>query len=388
MTRLLPAPLAAPFRWAFTSTPGTPGVGGLSDPKFYLCVACYFGAFLLFATDPFFQTDGVFRYSQGIVTLLIAFLVMASLDWELCLFGKPSGPNLLLHVAQLPAAALFLARIISSPTVPPPPESLLGRALELVKFGLGKFGGDLMSHIPAWLTDLLSNGKVSCFLVLVLFVLCLRSLPIKVAGLALALLVPLGTTLQTGSCSRLLMGMVPFAAGLALQFCRYDRIVYYENIVHILNRSRNQSDSLLVETIGRTMSQLQEHHAISGAAFQGIVKATYLPDARGADLALLEYYTREALQRLIDDGLVLFENNETGARITPNPVLYQVPNNLLAQVAIFPRVLFLVAIGALWILSPIDLIPDSLPLVGVLDDVAVTILSGLSVKSAVEGRPR
>ncbi|MBR0458710.1 MAG: DUF1232 domain-containing protein [Victivallales bacterium] len=134
------------------------------------------------------------------------------------------------------------------------------------------------------------------------------------------------------------------------------------------------------------MTQLQERDAISVATFQGIIKATYLHSsgADNANPALIEHYAREALQRMIDDGLVVLESDSSNSRITPANALFRVPNNLLANVASFPRILFLLIVAVLWILSPFDLLPDSLPLVGMLDDVSVTILSGFALKNAVE----
>ena len=47
-------------------------------------------------------------------------------------------------------------------------------------------------------------------------------------------------------------------------------------------------------------------------------------------------------------------------------------------------VLALVA-AVVWVLLPIDLVPDSLPFLGMLDDVTVAIFSGIVLKNSVEG---
>ena len=47
-------------------------------------------------------------------------------------------------------------------------------------------------------------------------------------------------------------------------------------------------------------------------------------------------------------------------------------------------VLALVA-AVVWVLLPIDLVPDSLPFLGMLDDVTVAIFSGIVLRNSVEG---
>ena len=41
--------------------------------------------------------------------------------------------------------------------------------------------------------------------------------------------------------------------------------------------------------------------------------------------------------------------------------------------------------AVVWVLLPIDLVPDSLPFLGMLDDVTVAIFSGIVLRNSVEG---
>ena len=77
-------------------------------------------------------------------------------------------------------------------------------------------------------------------------------------------------------------------------------------------------------------------------------------------------------QRLIE-----LRGNRGGTFLTPCPEL-GVENTLLRGVAEVPRLLFALFFALLWIVSPVDLIPDAIPFFGTLDDAAVAILAALS----------
>ena len=53
-------------------------------------------------------------------------------------------------------------------------------------------------------------------------------------------------------------------------------------------------------------------------------------------------------------------------------------------VAILPRMVILLAVTVIFIISPVDIIPDALPLIGVMDDTALTIFSFMATKNALE----
>jgi hypothetical protein len=67
-------------------------------------------------------------------------------------------------------------------------------------------------------------------------------------------------------------------------------------------------------------------------------------------------------------------SNADGEFLAPQPGLFRY-DNLLGMIAVVPRIVLTAAFCLLWILFPIDLIPDGIPIFGVLDDVSVTLLS-------------
>ena len=100
------------WRWLNESPGGGQGVSGFRAWRFWVVLLLYMGSFLCFVRDPFFQRAGVFSYQQGMVTLLLAFVIVATLCWEMMLFGPPRGANLLLQFAMCLPSFLFIARIV------------------------------------------------------------------------------------------------------------------------------------------------------------------------------------------------------------------------------------------------------------------------------------
>ena len=67
-------------------------------------------------------------------------------------------------------------------------------------------------------------------------------------------------------------------------------------------------------------------------------------------------------------------SNADGEFLAPQPGLFRY-DNLLGMIAVVPRIILTLAFCLLWILFPIDLIPDGIPVFGVLDDMTVTLIS-------------
>ena len=156
-----PLPLKSTCDWLCASEGNEQGVSGFRSWRFWVVLALYLVGFLLFARDPFFWRGGVFSYQQGMVTLLLAFVITASLCWEMMLFGPPRGANLLLQFAMCLPAFLFLARITASPSAPPPDVGVVSVALT----GVFRFLqlDKLLSYIPFWIRDLFANWQVTLF---------------------------------------------------------------------------------------------------------------------------------------------------------------------------------------------------------------------------------
>ena len=50
-------------------------------------------------------------------------------------------------------------------------------------------------------------------------------------------------------------------------------------------------------------------------------------------------------------------------------------NSLTNALTVYPRNVIIALIGIIWVVSPLDFVPDALPFVGVLDDTAIALLT-------------
>ena len=57
-------------------------------------------------------------------------------------------------------------------------------------------------------------------------------------------------------------------------------------------------------------------------------------------------------------------------------------NSLMSALAIYPRKLIVAMVGIVWLVCPLDIVPDSIPFFGMLDDAAIAILSAKSIMTS------
>jgi hypothetical protein len=82
---------------------------------------------------------------------------------------------------------------------------------------------------------------------------------------------------------------------------------------------------------------------------------------------------RVASQLVRHDGLGELYSGPDGKALAVRPS--RKAPDAFAHLANFPKVVVIVLLAVVWVLSPIDLVPDSTPLFGNLDDIAVALLS-------------
>ena len=175
-------------------------------------------------------------------------------------------------------------------------------------------------------------------------------------------------TLDGGSAVFYLPAVGCLCAALALQYCPYDRIVLYGNIKRALDI---ETDPAGYRAMLKIAVECCKHGELGEEGVLHLVREEY-PSAEGEELRrtaaglLSRLIHRHRLLELVSDG--------NGFRLVPNPGIRRV-SSPLAGVAQVPRVVFALLLAVLWMLSPIDLIPDAVPLFGVVDDVGVTLLT-------------
>ena len=350
------------------------GVASFASLRFFAVLLFYIAAFAVLALDPFFQNNGIFIYRQGVITIFFAFVITAALNWEMLLFGRASGGNLLLQVMQIPPLTLLLARLLAFPSKPLINPSLAEKVKQFVR-NADREVFDITGSIPEWLRDIFSNWRISLCFILVLMILSCRNIRAKVAMLLSLLVFFLASVLNSAGHYSLYLigGTVLLAVGYVIQFCRYDRVIFFENAVRRIARTP-PCDSLLASVMLSVLSDFYEFGRVSRQQLLQRVQSVYAQDHAldGSDLQLI---AGEIVRKMVYQfNLAEVHSNADGEFLAPQPGLFRY-DNLLGMIAVVPRVVLTVVFCLLWILFPIDLIPDGIPVFGVLDDMTVTLIS-------------
>lgn len=366
--------------WIAGPAPDNRGVASMTAPRFFIVFLLYISALIVFARDPFFQSNGIFVYRQGIVTVFFAFVLTASLNWEMLLFGRVAGGNLILQLMQMPALTLLLARLTAFPSEPLGPESIREKLFQYLH-SLDKEVFNLAGSVPAWLGDLFGNWRISLCFMLILFFLSFRNLQLKLGLLLSVLMILFGSAAARGMSLWLIGGTVLLIAGYSFQFCRFDRVIFFENSVRRIARS-GPCDSMLSSVMLAVLSAFYENGRVSRPQLLQLVQGVYAEKypLQGKDLQLI---AAEVVRRMVYQyGLAEVHSSSDGEFLAPNPRLFRY-DNLLGMAAVAPRLMLTAAFAILWIMLPVDLIPDGIPLFGVLDDAAVALISGFALQKAL-----
>ena len=366
--------------WITSPAPEGRGVASMTALRFFAVLILYIGALIVFARDPFFQSNGIFVYRQGIVTVFFAFVLTASLNWEMLLFGRVAGGNLILQLMQLPALTLLLARLTAFPSKPIGPKGILQNLFRYLH-SVEQDTFNLTGSVPAWLSDLVGNWRISLCFMLILFFLSFRNLQLKLGLLLSILMILFGTAAVQGLSIWLIGGTLLLIAGYTFQFCRYDRVIFFENAVRRIARS-GPCDSLLSSVMLSVLSAFYENGRVSRPQLLQLVQGVYAEKypLHGNDLQLI---AGEIVRKMVYQyGLAQVHSSSDGEFLAPNPRLFRY-DNLLGMAAVAPRLLLTASFAIIWIMLPVDLVPDGIPLFGVLDDAAVALISGFALQKAL-----
>ena len=361
--------------WFSGSVSEDRGVASFTSLRFFTVLLFYIAALVVLALDPFFQKNGIFVYRQGIVTVFFAFVITAALNWEMLLFGRASGGNLLLQTMQIPPLTMLLARLVAFPSSPLIKNPSLGERLKQFVQYADRELFNIAGAIPEWLRDIFSNWRISLCFILILMILSCRNVRAKVAMLICMLVVFLASALQADGKFPLYLigGTLLLAVGYVVQFCRYDRVIFFENAVRRIARN-GSCDSLLASVMLSVLSDFYESGRVSRQQLLQRVQSVYAQNRalNGSDLQLI---AGEIVRKMVYQfNLAEVHSNADGEFLAPHPGLFRY-DSLLGMIAVVPRIILTAAFCLLWILFPIDLIPDGIPFFGVLDDMTVTLIS-------------
>ena len=356
----------------------TEGIHSFGQWKFYIVFLLYMGSLVCLAHDPFFLHHGNFIFArQNIITIFLSYIIVASFCWEHPIFGKCRGANFLLQCLMMMPMALFIARIL----VQPPSNTVF---MDMVKKAIAAFRTTFLypeNIIPKWIIQLFQNGKLCLFAILVATGLSLRKMQLRISAVLTLLVIPFAITITEGGELRwLIVGLALFIGGLTLQFCRYDRIIYYENVTRRL--IMEGGDKVMLNLVTKIMVQLEERQTITEKNILVIVRDEY---RKLGTFTETEYrmIAAELMQLMIYRfNFITMQNDINGLVAKANPALWK-NDHLLTSITVIPRVLVIAMLMLGWILSPIDIIPDAIPVLGGFDDVIITLVSSMALRGTL-----
>jgi hypothetical protein len=345
------------------------GVAGIGDPKWIAVSLCYIAAIALMGQDPWYG-DKYFTYNQGIFVGILAVLMVAGFCWEIYLLGRPDGINLVLHCLLILPVALLIGRVAGLPPEPEVSYGLLGQLKETI--GHLKDASGIEGVLPFWIQDIFRNPSILLLIFFTSVAFTQRKAARRFALVVVAFLIPVMQTLTHDPRPSIAFGLgfVAMLAGIALQFSKYGDIIGQQNV---LSRLVTVDDRLELKCSLRIAKQTVEDGFITEDGVLAIVQREYSrqldPDplaVRGIAQAISHRLVRE--HRILE-----LRGDERGFFLIPYEGLFKV-ESLFDEISVWIRKIIITGIAIIWLISPIDLFPDSIPFLGAIDDALIALV--------------
>jgi hypothetical protein len=345
------------------------GVTGIYDPKWIFIALCYISAIALMGQDPWYG-DRQFTYNQGIFVGILAFLIVAGFCWESYLLGRPGGINLILQFLLIIPLALFIGRIAGLPPAPETAYGFLGQLKEYVlnlKDEIG-FG----SLVPQWIQDVFRNPAILLLIFFTAIAFTQRKSSRRFALIVVAFLIPLVQTLSHDPKPSIPFGMgcLAMITGIALQNSRYGNIVMQQNI---LNRLHAVDDRSEFKCSLRISKRAAEDGFITEDGVLALVNREYGKAAHLDPLTVRAIAQAMSYRLVREHRLLELHGDERGFFLIPYAGIFRI-DSIFDEIAVWIRKIILTGLVIIWLISPIDLFPDSIPILGALDDALITLI--------------
>lgn len=355
-------------------------LGGLSpkSAKYWVVLLLYVFSTLVLMNDPFFYNDG-FVINQSFFIFFIATYVVGIFCWDILFFGVPQGANVILQAIMFFPVFFLTARLFGQ--IAFTPSTWFGEiSLDTLNF--------IKNHVfpipfPSIIKDMLCNPMQVILLLTVLLATCFKS---NIAKFSIIILVFVFGILHNFSysettCWYLSLALVLFIIGLSLHFYRFDIEMPKSKVLKCL-LSKN-IDSLEFKASKEIAFEAIDHGQIIDKDIGYIISENYskFDNISDKDKKLIATKLLEIL--ILKRKILTAKFDANGIIYQVNPYLYKytsIPKYVLRVI----QIAFMLIIALLWIISPIDIVPDAIPFIGVLDDSLVLLISAFSLKNSKE----
>jgi hypothetical protein len=357
------------------------GITGFGDPKWIAVALFYIVAIALMGQDPWYG-DKYFTYNQGIFVGILAILVVAGFCWEIYLLGRPSGINLVLHCLLIVPVALLIGRIAGLPPAPDASYGLLGKLKDYV-ISLKDLTG-IGSIFPIWIQDIFRNPEVLVLIFFISIAFTQKKASRRFALVIVAFIIPAMQTLSHDPRPSVwfVLGVVAVGAGIALQFSRYDDIIRQQNV---LSRLRHVDDLLEFKCSLRIAKHTVDNGFVTEDGVLAIVQREYSKQNEQKSLSV-RGIAQAISHRLVREHRILeLHGDERGFFLVPYPPIFKV-ESLFDEIAVWIRKIILTGIALIWLISPIDIFPDSVPILGAVDDAIIALVGAAQWVDTIKRR--
>ncbi len=345
------------------------GVAGIGDPKWIVVALCYIAAVALMGQDPWYG-DKYFTYNQGIFVGILAIMIVAGFCWEIYLLGRPGGINLVLHCLLIVPTALLIGRIAG---LPPAPEASYGLLGQLKNYMVSiKDAGGIESILPVWIQDIFRNPSILLLIFFTSVAFTQKKASRRFALVVVAFLVPVMQTLSHDPRPSISFGLgfAAMLAGIALQFSKYGDIIGQQNV---LSRLHAVDDRLELKCSMRIAKRTVEDGFITEDGVLAVVQREYSKQFELDPLAV-RGIAQAISHRLVREHRILeLRGDERGFFLIPYEALFKI-ESLFDEISVWVRKIIITGIAIIWLISPIDLFPDSIPFLGAIDDALIALV--------------
>ena len=342
------------------------GVAGVYDPKWIAVALCYIAAIALMGQDPWYG-DRQFTYNQGIFVGILAFLVVAGFCWESYLLGRPSGINLILQFLLIVPLTLLIGRIAGLPPAPEVSYGFLGQLKDYVLHVKDEIG--LGSIMPLWIQDIFRNPAILLLILFTAIAFTQQKSSRRFALIVVAFLIPAMQTLAHDPRPSILFGIgcLAMIVGIVLQYSRYATLVGQQNILQRLNAVDDRAELTCSLRISKRAA---EDGYVTEDGVLAVVQRQYIK----FDPSTVRAIAQTISQRLVREHRVLqLHGDERGFFLIPHRDIFKI-DSIFDEIAIWIRKILITGLVILWLISPIDLLPDSIPILGALDDALISLV--------------
>jgi hypothetical protein len=247
---------------------------------------------------------------------------------------------------------------------------LLGKLKDYV--GSLKDAAGIESILPLWIQDIFRTPGILFLIFFTSVAFTQKKANRRFALVAVAFLIPAVQTVTHDPRPTLTFGLgfLALLSGIILQFNNYGDVVGQQNILQRLN---TVDDGLEYRCSLRIAKRTVEDGFITEDAVLAVVQREY-GKFREMEPAVVRGIAQAISHRLVREHRVLeLYGDERGFFLIPYPGMLTV-ESLFDEIAVWIRKIIITAIAVIWLISPIDLFPDAMPVLGAVDDALIGLM--------------